>query len=193
MTEKNYHMSLDLTLSVINGKWKSLILCHLGCKPLRNGELMRKISGISQKVLTQQLNELIHDKVVQKITFPGLPLHVEYSLTDEGKSLRKVLIDMSVWGEHHADQLNANGQNVSFLSDNYCGYQKIQTPKKEVDQQLAEQLPFVLLKWILHLRNISGDSLSVTSVLEYVVIFSLKFTQVIRYNAVSSHENHAIH
>lgn len=138
MTERNYHMSLDLTLYVINGKWKSLILCHLGSHSMRNGEFLRKIPDISQKVLTQQLNELVDDKIVQKITFPGLPLHVEYSLTDEGKSLRKVLIDMSVWGEHHADKLNADGQNVSFSSDNYRGYTKIQTPKKEVDQRMAE-------------------------------------------------------
>ncbi|MFC6177277.1 winged helix-turn-helix transcriptional regulator [Companilactobacillus huachuanensis] len=138
MEGKNYHMSIDLTLSVINGKWKSLILCHLGGQSMRNGELLREIPDISQKVLTQQLNELISNKIVQRINYPGLPLHVEYSLTDEGKSLRKVLIDMSVWGEHHADELNADGQNISFSSDNYRGYQKIKTPKKDVDRQIAE-------------------------------------------------------
>ena len=136
--EKTYHMSLDLTLSVINGKWKSLILCHLGGQPLRNGELLRRIPNITQKVLTQQLKELIQDQVVQRISYPGLPLHVEYSLTDEGKTLRKVLIDMSIWGEQHASKLAEVGQKVSFTSDNYNGYTKITPQKKNVNQQLAE-------------------------------------------------------
>lgn len=131
MEAKNYHMSLDLTMSIISGKWKSLILCYLGVKSQRNGELLRKIPDISQKVLTQQLHELIDDGVVQRVTFPGLPLHVEYSLTSEGKSLRKVLVDMSVWGENHAQKLKQDGQKVCFLTDNYHGYLNI-------DDSLAE-------------------------------------------------------
>lgn len=138
MAEKNYHMSLDLTMSIINGKWKSLILCKLGMKSRRNGELLRKIPDISQKVLTQQLNELIDDGVVRRVRFPGLPLHVEYSLTDEGKSLRKVLIDMSIWGEKHAAKLQESGQTVSFVSDNFNGYIKMNQNKKDVNQQLVE-------------------------------------------------------
>jgi len=138
MEEKNYHMSMDLTLSVINGKWKSMILCHLGKQPMRNGELLRKISGISQKVLTQQLNELIDDKIVQKISYPVLPLCVQYSLTEEGKSLQKVLIDMSIWGQKHAEKMADEGQNISFKHSDYDGYIKMETPKKDVDQRMAE-------------------------------------------------------
>lgn len=125
MEEKNYHMSLDLTMSIINGKWKSLILCNLGVKSRRNGELLRQIPDISQKVLTQQLKELVDDGVVKRITYPGLPLHVEYSLTPEGKSLRKVLIDMSVWGENHAKKMKQAGQTVCFMTNNYHGYLNI--------------------------------------------------------------------
>jgi len=134
MVEKNYHMSMDLTLSVINGKWKSLILCYLGEKSQRNGELMRKMPGISQKVLTQQLKELISDGVVRRDSHPGLPLHVEYSLTDEGKSLRRVLIDMSIWGEEHAKKLNQGSQEISFSNDNYRGYLKIDDSQSGVKQ-----------------------------------------------------------
>lgn len=138
MEEKNYHMSLDLTMSIINGKWKSLILCYLGIKPRRNGELLRNIPEISQKVLTQQLKELTDDGVVQRITYPGFPLHVEYSLTQEGKSLRQVLIDMSVWGEEHAAKMKCDGQDVSFRSKDYNGYLTIDDSKKDVNQRLAE-------------------------------------------------------
>lgn len=135
MEEKNYHMSLDLTMSIINGKWKSLILCHLGVKSRRNGELLRKIPDISQKVLTQQLKELVDDGVVSRITYPGLPLHVEYSLTPEGKSLRKVLIDMSVWGENHAQKLKQDGQPVCFMTDNYHGYINIDDSNKDYSEK----------------------------------------------------------
>lgn len=136
MEEKIYHMSLDLTMSIINGKWKSLILCYLGLKPRRNGELLREIPEISQKVLTQQLKELTDDGVVQRITYPGLPLHVEYSLTSEGKSLRKVLIDMSVWGEKHAQKMKQDGQEVCFMSNNYHGYLNIDDTKKNINHRL---------------------------------------------------------
>ncbi|MQS75511.1 winged helix-turn-helix transcriptional regulator [Companilactobacillus halodurans] len=138
MVEKNYHMTIDLTLSIINGKWKSLILCHLGDGSQRNGELLRKIPDISQKVLTQQLKELINDKVVKKTNYPGLPLHVEYSLTKEGRSLRQVLIDMSAWGEEHARKLAQDGQKISFTTDNYLGYLRIKEPQKDINQRLAE-------------------------------------------------------
>lgn len=131
MEEKNYHMSIDLTLSIINGKWKSLILCHLGSSAMRNGELLREIPDITQKVLTQQLKELINDNVVKRTSYPGLPLHVDYSLTDEGKTLRKVLIDMSIWGEQHALEMEKDGQKVNFLADNYNGFTKIGEQKEK--------------------------------------------------------------
>lgn len=138
MAERIYHMALDLTMSIINGKWKSLILCHLGGKSARNGELMREMPDISQKVLTQQLNEMIKDGIVQRVRYPGLPLHVEYSLTEEGRSLRKVLLDMSVWGEQHATKMAEKGQRVSFCSDNFNGYKRIDDTKRDVNQQIAE-------------------------------------------------------
>lgn len=137
MAEKKYHMSIDLTMSVIDGKWKSLILCHLGGNSLRNGELLRRIPNISQKVLTQQLKEMIEDGVVKRTEFSGLPLHVEYSLTDEGKSLRQIFIDMSIWGEEHAAKLNESGQKVSFASQDYCGYLKIDNHDNRAEQKIV--------------------------------------------------------
>ncbi|ASZ08258.1 MULTISPECIES: winged helix-turn-helix transcriptional regulator [Enterococcus] len=113
--EKIYHIGVEATLEVIGGKWKPIILCHLGNGAIRTGELRRKIPTITQKMLTQQLRELEQDGIVHRKIYNQVPPKVEYSLTEEGKSLREILVAMSVWGEERIEKQQEEGKSVKLL------------------------------------------------------------------------------
>ncbi|CAN5128312.1 winged helix-turn-helix transcriptional regulator [soil metagenome] len=100
------HTPVGVTLNVIGGKWKILILWLLREKPIRFGELMKKINGITQKMLTQQLRELETDGLVIRKVFAEVPPHVEYALSDYGRSLDGVLKELCGWGEKHIKKRN---------------------------------------------------------------------------------------
>lgn len=92
---------IAVTLRVIGGKWKPLILWLLKDKTLRFSELFRQSEGITQKMLTQQLREMEADGLVKRKIFPEIPPRVEYSLTEYGATLFPVLESMCAWGEKH--------------------------------------------------------------------------------------------
>ena len=72
------------SLELIGGKWRLLILFQINERVIRYGELKRAIPGISEKVLTQELNFLVESKLVSKKAYPEVPPRVEYSLTRLG-------------------------------------------------------------------------------------------------------------
>lgn len=92
---------VDTTLQVIGGKWKPVILWHLTQQTLRFSELEKRIHGITQKMLTQQLREMEHDRLITRTVYPQVPPKVEYALTEHGKSLQSVLRALSDWGSAH--------------------------------------------------------------------------------------------
>ncbi|MGG3573014.1 winged helix-turn-helix transcriptional regulator [Bacillus gobiensis] len=90
---------MEITLDVIGGKWKGFILYYLLENKKRYNELRRLIPGISQRMLTLQLNQLEKDGIVHREIYPEIPPRVEYSLTECGKTLRPIIIQMSEWGK----------------------------------------------------------------------------------------------
>ena len=105
---KDYHCPVEATLDVIGGKWKVVILFHLTHDGThRFAELRRKIPGVSERMLTQQLRELEDDGIVHREVYPEVPPKVEYSLTDYGKTLRPITEVMCEWGQRHVKRLNA--------------------------------------------------------------------------------------
>ena len=90
-------------LELISGKWTLLIVPLLAKGPERNNELLRKIDGISQKMLSQTLRELETHGLVQRIDHRTVPPHVEYRLTDLGRSLSRALEPVDRWAEQHLD------------------------------------------------------------------------------------------
>lgn len=94
----DYRCGVSLTLDVIGGKWKGIILWHLLQKTLRFSQLQRRIPGVTQKMLTQQLRELERDYLVLRQVYAEVPPRVEYSLTSKGESLRELLVFMCEWG-----------------------------------------------------------------------------------------------
>jgi len=95
---EGYRCGVALTLDVIGGKWKGVILWHLLHKTLRFSQLQRRISDVTQKMLTQQLRELERDGLVHRKVYAEVPPRVEYSLTEKGESLRELLTLMCDWG-----------------------------------------------------------------------------------------------
>ncbi|QPH53596.1 winged helix-turn-helix transcriptional regulator [Pontivivens ytuae] len=89
------------TLSIINGRWKGMILYHLQEEPRRFGALRRLLPDITQRMLTQSLRELEADGIVIRTIHAPMPPHVDYRLTDLGRTLIPLLDAMAEWGTAH--------------------------------------------------------------------------------------------
>ncbi|MBI3520008.1 MAG: helix-turn-helix transcriptional regulator [Bacteroidetes bacterium] len=94
-----FYCPVDLTLSVVGGRWKGLVFWNLRDGAKRYGELKKILVGINDKMLSQVLKELEKNGVVVRKEYNVIPLKVEYSLTKEGKKLLPVMQLMSNWGE----------------------------------------------------------------------------------------------
>lgn len=100
-TSKQVHCAVERTLQVIGGRWKVLILRELFQGVKRFGQLQRALTGITQKMLTQQLRELEADGIVHREVYPQVPPKVEYALTPLGETLQPILDVMHQWGNQH--------------------------------------------------------------------------------------------
>ncbi|MGW7080027.1 winged helix-turn-helix transcriptional regulator [Streptomyces sp. NPDC054866] len=92
---------MGVAVGVFEGKWKSFIMWALADGPRRFGETRRLVTGISEKVLTQQLRELRADGIVHREDYGEMPPRVEYSLTEQGRRLYELLELLSGWGRDH--------------------------------------------------------------------------------------------
>jgi DNA-binding HxlR family transcriptional regulator len=102
--DPDYGCPIEVTLDVIGGKWKGMVLHRLLQGPARFNELRRVIPKTTQRVLTMQLRELEHDRVVRRTVYPEVPPRVEYMLTEFGRSLAPLLEMMEKWGEKYQDK-----------------------------------------------------------------------------------------
>ena len=96
---------VEITIKVIGGRWKVLIIYHLLQETKRFGELTRLLEGVSARTLTRQLRELEKNGIINRHVHQQIPPKVEYSLTALGLKLKPVLNAMHDWGEkiekHH--------------------------------------------------------------------------------------------
>jgi len=105
----NYRCEIEVTLEVIGGKWKSLILWNLGIhEVIRYNEFRNIIPDISQKMLTQQLRFLEKNLLINRKIYNQVPPMVEYSLTVLGKKLLPILNEMDIWGKEFVDKFSQN-------------------------------------------------------------------------------------
>lgn len=98
------HCEKELTMSILSGKYKVVIIWHLGHDgPLRYAELHRLFRDISDRILTKQLRELEDDRILTRTIFPDSRRRVEYRLTEIGASLVPVVDRIYDWGRDHLD------------------------------------------------------------------------------------------
>ena len=104
--DKEYRCPVELTINLIGGKWKAVLLWELFEKTLRFNELTRLFPNATRKMVTQQLKEMERDGLVFRKEYIQIPPKVEYSLTDFGKTFMPILQSMNQWGEDYLSENN---------------------------------------------------------------------------------------
>jgi DNA-binding HxlR family transcriptional regulator len=107
MSSKAVGCPVEVTLDVIGGRWKVMVIHELLDGKRRFSELHRALKGVSHRTLTQQLRELEGRGVVHRKVYQQVPPKVEYSLTPLGCSLKPVLLAMHEWAEQNAGRLKS--------------------------------------------------------------------------------------
>lgn len=114
---KVFYCNVGLAIDIIGGKWKPLIIYHMGRNQvIRFGELKRLIPNISESVLTRQLRELEVNKVINRKDYHENPPKVEYSLTKEAEDLTPIIIELSDWAKRYNGHHNYG--EIDYV-DNY--------------------------------------------------------------------------
>ncbi|WP_292368901.1 winged helix-turn-helix transcriptional regulator [Methanoregula sp. UBA64] len=92
---------IQVSLSVIGGKWKPIILWFIKDEPVRFSHLQKKIPGITPMMLAKQLKELVADGMIVRTIYPEVPPRVDYAITDDGRSVLPVLVALNDWGNEY--------------------------------------------------------------------------------------------
>ena len=93
--------SVEASIGLIDGKWKSIIMWHLLSGTLRFNEIRRHVAGCTPRMLTRQLRELEEDGLIIRTVYAEVPPRVEYSLSDLGRSMEPILQALKDWGDAH--------------------------------------------------------------------------------------------
>ncbi|MCM1578040.1 MAG: helix-turn-helix transcriptional regulator [Ruminococcus sp.] len=98
-----YYCPVEATIDLIGGKYKAVILWHLSGGKKRYSELLRRMPGITEKMLAAQLRSLEGDGLITRTVYPVVPPKVEYELSGFGESLIPVLQAMCDWGNEYIE------------------------------------------------------------------------------------------
>ena len=94
-------LSIGDTMDVLRSKWTVEILTAILCDNTRFKDILTAIHGMSDKVLTERLRQMVDDRLIERHECRGYPPRVEYSLTDHGKRLYVIVYHMTEWGTEH--------------------------------------------------------------------------------------------
>lgn len=95
--------AVEAAVSLIDGKWKAVILFHLHDGPTRFNELRRRAGEVTPRMLTNQLRELEADGLIEREVFAQVPPRVEYRLSERGRSLSPIIAALKAWGDANMD------------------------------------------------------------------------------------------
>ncbi len=102
---KVFNCNMELTLDIIGGKWKPILIYHIGTqKNIRYGELKRLTPSISERVLSRELRELENSKIINRTAYEEKVLRVEYSLTEIGLEVLPILTALTLWGNKYNEK-----------------------------------------------------------------------------------------
>ena len=133
----DYTCPLEIVHDIIKGKWKTIILYQLKDGPKGLAELEREIEGINQKMLLEQLRELICFGLVQKKSYDGYPLRVEYSVTERrGKKMIEAITIMQMVG---VDYMLENDMTDVLLRKQILTEEQIERLSKEYKTEVQIQ------------------------------------------------------
>lgn len=116
MSRLDTQCGLDVSFKIIGGKWKPLILFHIQGEPKRFSEVKRRVDGISEKVLIQQLRELVAMNVLVRRDYHVVPPMVDYTLTSFGETLVQALIPLCEWGNRNREQVKNLINKSEFIA-----------------------------------------------------------------------------
>lgn len=120
--EKDIRCPLEYGLEVFGGKWKSRIICVLaGRDPVRYSEIRREMRNITDAVLAANLKDLIKEGIVLRKSYDEIPPRVEYTLTEKGKTVVPVLVDIAKWAAPYFEE---SAEDCSERACQHCGVQK---------------------------------------------------------------------
>jgi len=105
MSDADQTCGMSIAIDVVGGKWKMHLMWVLAEGPVRFGQIRRKLDGVSEKVLAENLRQLEASGVVHRELYAEVPPRVEYSLTALGESLNDALLPLEVWGDANRDAL----------------------------------------------------------------------------------------
>ncbi|WP_211268132.1 winged helix-turn-helix transcriptional regulator [Suttonella ornithocola] len=111
--------SVEVALLFLANKWQMLILRDLLAGSRRSSDLKRAVGKISQKVLTANLRLMEMHGLLARMVFAEMPLRVEYTLTDLGRTLEPVLQQLAAWGEHYRElSCHKTESAIEYADDN---------------------------------------------------------------------------
>jgi|SRR5450631_3078102 len=117
-----FNCPTEFALTVLGGKWKTIILAYLTERPCHYGELRQLLPGLSDKVLTERLKDLQSSGLVSRANKSSSKTRAPYVLTPRGVTLRPVLMDLYAWGNKHANSFGVNvGNPLKKLDGSNCG------------------------------------------------------------------------
>jgi DNA-binding HxlR family transcriptional regulator len=90
-------------MMIIGKRWTAVIIRDLVSGTKRFCQLEQSLEGISAKMLSQRLQELEAENIVERQVYPEVPVRVEYTLTAKGRDLKKVIDSMAAWGDRWPD------------------------------------------------------------------------------------------
>lgn len=109
--ERTHEKCIDMirpvkdALDALNGKWKLPIIISLSFGNKRFGQMAKEIPKITDRMLSKELRELESNQLIKRTVYDSLPVIVEYSLTDYGKSLEMVINELRKWGIRHRKRI----------------------------------------------------------------------------------------